>query len=723
MDSTKPSRRSFLKVLGLGAGASALGGASINSAYAVGANASSSTSGELDADSKKPIESGGDVLNLLARPHGSSKIGHLAQPLSEKLKESVSIRDYGGGEEVADNYPAWEAAKAAVVAGGEIRLPKLSHGDYNFLSNQADFRGVVVAPDKGVRVLTASGIGQFSSEIVVKEDLTVRIDKQKPGSISKDYDLVIRKNFSRGSKSGRKEIWLSDTQLKDSTPIAVIANSQLLFKQILLGISDTFTSFSPTEIVTADALSLLPPAGGNTQLGVYPLRPGQEITAGLSVIPAVAGEIAVGVIWSTGYAVLRGSPSAGVWKLSTKYAGVNTVETEISRPDGNGNTLGYYPAQNHFTIRFISYDLAQILISGIVAIEIKLTSGYLMHAGFGGTSVTAPTFLSWEGWYRARFSASTGSRVVWLGACGDSLTDDLHGAWMWYAARALDGSLGIRVAGIENRAVSGDTTTNQYHKLGNKPFVNATHVVLFIGTNDIQLDTSIVRFKAVYSALILRAQEGGRKVSLVIPPLWYTKDQSGGGGGADRSQYGGAIRAAIGRFAADYDAQLIDLSQASGVISASFLENPFTDPVLRDNLHETPYFNEIIGEAIARGIAPQITRLPEKYHPWVSLDGSVYAENLISNPDNPLQYRLHECGDIEFRGSANFLTGAAVDGISVFTLPEHLRTLASRSFVVFGSSSSGFFTGVCIVQADALVRVFNVTGSTTINFDGVRYTP
>lgn len=654
------------------------------------------------------------LRQALLLPTGSTMMRHLGQLVSEKFGERASIRDYGGGEEMADNFAALEATKAAVGLGGVIHIPKLSTGEYTFVGGPVDLRGYIVVPERGVRFLTPTGFHIFSSEVVVTEDLVIRVTT----GAAQDYEYVMRKNFNKGTKAGKKDLWLSSAEIRDTRPLPILASSELKYLQVQLGVSDTFTSISPAGS-GADSLSFTPPTGGNTQLGLYPIRPGEQMTAGIDLLPDANGEIAVGFTWSTGYCVLRGASAAGAWTLSTKYAGVPVVETPVVRPDGNGDTPGYFPAQNHFTIRFLAYNRAQILISGIVAVEVQLTSGYLMFAGFGGTSVSAITPISWTGWYRSKFAASEGVRTVVLGACGDSMTDDLQSAWMWAAARALDGSLGIRVGGIENRAVSGDTTQQQLNRLSTTPFVNASDVVIFLGPNDIQTANTLANFKTSYSGIIDELRLQGRRVSLVIPPLWYTQAQTGGAGvAAVRAEYGGNIRAAIGRFAADYGLPLVDLSNLSGPISAGFLSNAFTDPMLRDNLHETAYANEIFGEAIARGaLAPQIVQVPDKLHPWVPLASSVYGVNFSGT----LQYRININGDVELRGTATLSTGSVTDGLTAFTLPEHLKPQVDRRAAAFGNSVSAAYTGNCILRADAQVKVYNLVGATTVSFDNVSF--
>lgn len=668
-------------------------------------------------DQPKFVSTGDATLrNDLLQPSGSTRVRHLSQLLSEKFGEMVSIRDYGGGEEVADNAAAWNAAVAAVGTGGFVELPVLGNGEFEWLS-PADLRGVVIVPGKGAKILTPTGFHIFSDELVTTEDLVVRVTS---GPV-KDYEYTILANFRKGSKTGSKEKGLTPSDLRDTRPVAVLADSQLKYRQVQLGLSDTFTDITPAG-ANADTLSLTPPSGGRTQLGLYPLRKGQQLTAGIDLLPDANGEIAAGIVWSTGYAVLRGASAAGAWTWSVKYQGVPVSETAVTRPDGNGDTPGYFPAQNHIAIRFLAFNRAQVLISGIVAVEIQLTSGFLMYAGFGGTTTGSSSSISWNGWYISEFNVSVGSRPATLGLFGDSLSAAIHGAWVWDAVKILDGSLGIRIVGVENHAVAGDSTQDQLNDLTTNPFQLASNVILFTSTNDIQLGVSLADFKAAYAAAINRLQNvEGRRVALVIPPLWYTQAQTGGAGaGSVRSEYGGNIRAAIGRFAADYGVPLVDLSSVSGAISAAFLSNTFTDSMLRDNIHQTAYFNEVVAEAIARdAIAPMITQVVVGDNPWLSVPASLYQSGVTGS----LEFRVlpGTPARVEFRGTVT-LPSAATQGQKLLDVPEHIATSSDRKSAVFGASSSSVFTGFCQVGADRQVKVYGVVGATHVTFDGVSYT-
>ncbi|MBT2371925.1 SGNH/GDSL hydrolase family protein [Pseudomonas fluorescens] len=665
-------------------------------------------SGSWATDASKLKAVGDRALRTeMASADGASFVRNLDQTLDIKLKEQVSIRDYGGGEEVSDNLPAYNRAKAAVVPGGKIKFPKLSTGVYYWPVAGADLSGIVLDPDPEVTFSGAIYGGMFSSNIVTTTDYVYRVTEGNP----KNYDLELRANFSRGSRRNKKRLWLSESDITDRRPKAVVANgaaTELVYKQIGLG-GDTVVSFSPAG-GGADTLYLTPPSGGQTQLGLYALRPGSSVVAGVSVPPSNQGEIAVGVIFSTGYCVLRGYPNSDVWELVTKYQGVAQT---VLRPAVISDTPGYRPDCPILTVRFITSIRFQVLISGSVLVDVQLTSGYLMYAGFGATGIGSGASINYVGWYSEKFKVSDSPRSRVLGFLGDSLTDDLYGAHPWWIANALDGSFGIRINGIENRAISGQTTQQQLNNLNSNPFVNASDVLVFVGTNDTQGANTYAAFVATYSAVLEKVRSEGRSITLAIFPLWWTQAQSGGSGGASQNaSKGGDMRAAIGRFAADRGYNLIDLTHVTGPLAASYLNSTFADSYLRDNVHQTSYLNEVFGYAIAKCLAETICPVSVPNTSWMDIAASSYAAGFSGS----IQFRFID-DDIEFRGSVTANSGNIADGTTVFNTPEFLVPNVIRMGSIFGSVSSS--AGFVAIKSAAVVR--GVSASPSASFDGVRY--
>lgn len=141
--------------------------------------------------------------------------------------------------------------------------------------------------------------------------------------------------------------------------------------------------------------------------------------------------------------------------------------------------------------------------------------------------------------------------------------------------------------------------------------------------------------------------------------------------------------------------------------------------MLRDNLHETTYANEIFGEAIAReGIAPMITQVVGLHHPWIPIHTTSYRSGITGD----ISFRVlpSDPATVQIRGSANSVTGVT-QGQTLWDLPEHIMSSADRKGAIFGSASSTVYTGFGQAGADRQAKAFGVSGATSVSFDGFAY--
>lgn len=619
--------------------------------------------------------------------------------LNGKLKEIVSIEDYGGGINVSDNLPALTAAKLD-VNGGIIRFN--TKGTYNFPTGFPDFAGFIMSPVDGVVIQCPATPNVAVSTIVTDNDYKVYFNAGDPHN----YFIDIRANYHIGSRDDNKSLWLNGQDIYDRKPSPVNANN-IIVKQVALGSGDNIIDVLPAGR-SVSSLYLTPPSGGQTQMGVVPIRAGKELTAAVNNIPDNSGEIAFGFIFTEGYAVVRGYPNAGAWSLLIKYKGQPSVDKAII-PDGTLNT--YAPANAMLTVRCVSPIRAQMLVNGVVVADVQVTTGVIQLAGIGATSIAAISSSNFTGWYTSDFRTAIAPRSQVLGIIGDSISDgSVHGAWPVWCAEALDASLGIRINSIENRAVSGQTLDQQIANLAAHPFVNASVVAVFIGTNDIQGGNSLAAFTASLNSLVTSIQSQGLGVVLIIPPNWYV--QSDGTGlpinGAVNSQKGGDIRAAVGRVAADFGLQLLSLPSFTGPINAGYYSNSFTDPMLRDLIHPTAYGYRMYGYEIARTIASHLCPVVQLPTDWYTLTG------LAAGVTGNVQYRYTSDG-VEFRGSMNIASPSST--LTVATLPEGIRPSSTINRLLWATNDL-----IRLEVAPAgTVKFASNPSSTIVSFDGLSY--
>lgn len=642
--------------------------------------------------------SAADVLIELAKPTGANLSGFRMTTVGGRLSTEVFITDFGGGESVADNLAAFNAAKAAAGTGGMITLPRNADGIYD-LSAFPDMTGVVLNPDFGVVLRGPASNNAVNPGIVTTRDYRVYFNAGDP----KDYYIDMRANVHAGSKGANKSLWLNDGDINNYNISPVNANN-IPVKQFALGSGDTVINATPAGR-SDSSLFLQPPSGGNTQLGVIPAVPGKELKVGINNVPDNGGEIAVGIIFSTGYAVVRGYPGSGSWSLSTKYVGQPSTDVPII-PDGGG-TATYSASNNLLTVRCITTTRAQVLANGVSIADIQITTGAIQWVGVGATSISSVSGSNFTGWYSRSFKVAESPRSQVLGIIGDSISDEaVDGSWPVWAAEALDGSLGIRINSIENRAISGQTLDQQIANLAANPFVNASVVAVFIGTNDIQGGNTLSAFKSSLNNLLNTLSSQGRAQVLVIPPQWYLKSDNptGGGGATTNSNKGGDIRAAVGRIAAERGLQLVDMTTLTGPVNPGYLNSPVADPVLRDNMHPTAYAYRFYGYEIARAIAAQLCPVVKIPSDWVSVT------TLASGVTGTLNFRYVTNG-IELAGELNIATPS--NGV-IATLPANIAPPSIRRFVQWGTND---FIKMAI-NPDGTIEVVN-SNSTVISMDGI----
>ncbi|KAA3569885.1 SGNH/GDSL hydrolase family protein [Citrobacter freundii] len=615
----------------------------------------------------------------------------------EKIFSEVHITDFGGGVGKPPPINGDALSKAKIAAsGGRIIFP--TPGVYDFPLN-TDLTGFIMSPVNGVVIRGPASAYMTHSLIVTDNDFKVYFDGGDP----RDYFVDIRKNFHIGSKGANKSLWLNDGDVIDCRATPVNADS-ILIKQFLIGISDDLTTVLPARR-SESSLYLTPPAGGNCHIGIVPMMPGLEIKAAVNNIPNNGGEIATGILFSTGYAILRGDPNSGDWLLTVKYKDKPSVDRKIY-PDGGG-TATYSASNNIMTVRCVSPVRGQILINGVVAVDLKITSGTIQYAGMGAVSNTLVSSSNFTGWYTNKFKIAKSPHSFSIGMIGDSITDGaVHGAWPAWCAEALDGSLGIRINGIENRAISGQTLIKQTENLAGNPFVDADVVVIFIGTNDIQGGNDLGSFSLTMNKVISDLLLQDRKIVLVIPPLWYLKDDRKHLAYAltNNSNKGGDFRAEIGRIAADNGLQLVDMTCVTGPVNPDYVSSDFADSMLRDNLHPTAYAYRIFGYEIAKAIAAEVCPVVEIPSEWIPIN------SFPPGVTGSLKFRYVN-GGVELSGEIN--CDKPFNGV-VASLPSHILPSSIKRYVQWGDRELIRTE----IGPDGNVKVANYS-STVISMDNI----
>lgn len=615
---------------------------------------------------------------------------------------NIDITKFGGGVGASAeiNFKALETAKK-YARGGKIVFPH--PGAYDFPSGTS-LTGFVMSPVHGVVIRGPASLEMVTPDIITDNDFRVFFDSGVP----KNYYIDIRANFHNGSKGANKSLWLSSLEIENKK-LSPVDPRNIHILQFSLGDKYEFIRVLPAGY-TDRTLYLTPPAGGNCHAGFIPAVPGKELIAGVNNVPNNNGEVVAGFIFNEGYAMLRGAPASGKWILTTKKKSRKPTHAEI-HIDG-GKTRTYSPGNNLMTVRSISPVHGQVLVNGVVAADIKIKAGALQWMGIGSSSMDDALVSSsnLNGWYTSEFHSASSPKSQTLGVIGDSISDrEIHGTWAPWCAEALDGTMGIRINDIENRAISGQTLQQQIDNLKKHPFVNASIVAIFIGTNDIQGDNTLADFQNSLTGILNKLDSMSLRQVLVIPPQWYMKSETKGemGGETTNSNRGGDIRAAIGRIAADRDLQLVDMTRVTGAVNPDYLTSSFADSMLRDNLHPTAYAYRIYGYEIAKSIAAELCPVVDMPSKWIDV------QTLSEGVSGILRYRYTVEG-VQLSGEINIARPA--NGV-IARLPLNIAPPAIRRFVTWGTND----LIKTAINTDGTIEVIN-SGSSVISMDNITIT-
>ena len=600
----------------------------------------------------------------------------------------------GDGVYTSAERTAFINAHAASVASGK---PLVLTGRYNigetiYYAPAAGYIGVGTNP----RILGAFVPNKDS----VNTGTTVNVDF-KMGTLRRSESLApsYRRPFAE------KSLWLGkgDQRRVERKALDVGVGQQVI--NDFPG-SDTWTAGSyGSSGATGIGFSL---TTANRWTGiVWTAHGGMELSAS---VKADQGNVNRGVLvlCTKGYFVFW-ADATGVGNYGYKYAGGGFASANV---DWGGRTThaSWQAANCDWTVRLYDFQTIGVLLNGVEVYRYTLPEGEIDRAGFVGMKTGTNAGLSVEFPSAARLSEPQGGQVVKLAAFGDSKTDGYFGSWTDAFREALDGSAGIRVTQIVNRAVSGQNSLAQLGVMQANPPTGMTDVVIHVGTNDIQggADASVTlsNISAMIDLCVSSGVSVGR-VHVVVPDLWYDQAEAGGFG-EDTSAYetGERTRMAILKLGSDRGCKVVNLSQVLGPVLGSQITSPdISDPRLRDNIHPTSFAYRVIGMEIAKSVlnaaAPAMVRAVQDRAVPVS-----WANGWTGFGDTPY-YRVSEEGVLRLGGTilpaTRFGFVSTVDG---WTATNASLATAADGMTVTSTAVDGYITKTGLaIPGSRLTRV------------------
>lgn len=631
---------------------------------------------------------------LLFKPDADA----VARPVEARLGDRVSILDYGGSDDgVTDNAGAWAKAKAAAGPNGVVWVPRTrANSVYRFATFPA-LGGVFIDNDAGVKF--SGFVSSNDPDVKVRHPLELDFDSGDGTT----YSYTLAPKYKPPLEE--RPTVLSEGDI-DRTRAEAIDCTTLLVQRI---------GWPTSDLWEADGSGALAPdhAQWNIALDNYfhgaflPVRGGQEITATFGAIQPHrdAQYLRAAIVRSTGGYMMFYSDGTGAGTLAIKNKGGTAVTVSIDWP-ARATHPNWQFSKSHITIRIHNNKQWSLLINGREIFDPQTVEGEIEYAGFGGFGTQAaaqPAYVSF--WSRLRRSDAPGKPDIALGISGDSNSVDLHGAWPEWTRAYLDGSFGIRVNGIVNKAIAGQGVSQQLAKLMNEGTGGATHWIISLGTNDSFPSPS--NFRDDVATMIDYLQSAGVKVLLGVFPL-YLNRATGYPTGIDAPNIANLSghRAALLKLAGTKGVPVVDLNQVLGPLNSSHLD------MLFDNIHHSPFAKKLIGYAFARGLAGLCVREMTQRVPETDLP----ADRLLNGWTMAPRYSVSEDGVVSLWGPV--FAGVKDAGTQFYTLPANLRPKTSKRFPVYTDDGT---IAMVLIQPDGAMFLYNLDAANYISLDGIRF--
>lgn len=650
----------------------------------------------------------GDMLLRpnLAAPDGGSFVGFNETTVYAKLARSVDITDFGGvADGVTNNDAALTAAKAAAGAGGQVRFPLAGTGVYVFNSDLLG--GVVIDADEGVTLQ-----GPLSLQDTYKFKRAVKL----AFSSNNTHDTVIP-NYKR--PAAEKSIYLSANDADRSELGALATNTGFLYEKNDFPNSDTWADDSANFIADGPRVVFNSvPNDGDLRAATCVVSPGDEIAVSFGTPAGTYQRFAI-VRTTNGFQWVRVDASA------VSYIGAKLLSTAVAEspfvPLGSTSQDNFKPRNATWSIRIYDRNHFSVLFNGIEVTGIITTAGDIVRAGFG-IIPTSVAVIDTQGWVRWSKKDQGGKRDVQVLVCGDSLSIEHHGGWTGFFREAVEGAAGIRVKKMINYAVSGDISTQQRNKLLSLGTQGSSHVVIFVGTNDIQLGATPTDTQGIIGEMLDFCDANSAIPIVCVPPQYYAKSlTTGGASGENTLRYaeGAETRARIMRLCASRGVKCVDMTQVTGPVLVEYLNDTTLgiDAFVRDNVHPTTFGNKVIGFAIARAFLGSYLRTYARKRPPTALPAAGYLNSWTNLGSRLPQYSISEDGIVHLRGLIS--GGTTTSGTAMYNLPAHLRPPESIGFAC--ASSSAGTTPIVEIDAAGDMKLYGGSGLSYVYLDGISY--
>lgn len=579
--------------------------------------------------------------------------------LQDRFADRVNIMDFGAARDGATNdLPAFQAARAAAGPDGAVWLP--GPGTYRFAGVRPDLTGCAIEADAGVTVSVDENPNTRALGLVA------------PLTVHNPVHQTVR------TKPANRGVPLALHGIGAAAAAGLEGHQRLEALNFDAGwtaasITGTATKGPFTGTVTADTVAWDAPFGSG-QEGVFLNRPpivGEqyEVTFRDTATAPAAGGFVSAVIVSDlkryDFALFSGLPQLQV--IETPGGLVKSVTT----PNGGAYALAPNGASVTLGLRLADANTVEVYVNDWL-IHRHAVANFLTDIGFTVSWHVSGTVRLHDP-VRTTGHAPQSPRPLSVGIVGDSIS---YGAWAslpWpdLLAAAATNLPGIGPLDVANYAISGTDSAYWAATLGGLDLGAHSHVLVLIGTNDVQAQTPPATFRANLATIADTIVAAGAVPIFGVFPVFTRNDISGVVGvGAAHYEKGGIYRAAVKRFCAQRGYETANVADAFGTCLGWY----------NDNIHPTVEglvpVAKAFAAALCRAVRPRRTGGHGNWIRPALLNGWTGFSPTHQEP----QFRRRPDGIVELRGSVK--DGTVGTASPIFRLPPGFRPNVIRPWPI-----------------------------------------
>ncbi|KQW62855.1 MULTISPECIES: hypothetical protein [unclassified Ensifer] len=627
--------------------------------------------------------------------------------------DAPTIVMFGGADtNSGDNVNPAIALRDFVTSDSRMRYPRKTSTGIYAMSAIPDLNGQYIDVDEGVSLKGVLPRPHSPGEMLSSANHPKVTRRTKIQALDNNgYDIWLNPEYIR--TLGQKEGFISEGDLH--RPVVSQLNpsgSDLSFYTLVDG-ADTFTTQAASG-ASAQSVTWNLTASTNWNVSLRKALWAEEMQVEFSAKTGAFMRVAC-VRCQDRYYLIYGSLSGNAlnWRMKPNSVALSSGSFLIP---GGSTHLSQQPQNALWSIQVINPNAFAVLVNG-VRVKVFETASPITEFGFGvqGNAATNVTLTGWTLKKAKRLSGAGEARILVL---GDSTAADIYGGWPIIMRRLLEGSSGLSVPKLTNRAVGGwnskqvlddlnGTDTSFWTTAGyaNLDLTEYNVACLMVGANDIQSNQNHITFtRANVDGIVDYLQAAGIRVVVAMPSMFYSQALGGGTGSATNFYENGAIyRVQIETSVGLQGEMLAETLAGKGHILGTYKgSNPLAfDQRLRDNIHQTDggyvldAYNMACG--VAAALCPETTKKTVRKTLWggASVAGFTLAGTSAFASD--------DAGSITLQMSMSF-SSQTLSNTLVYTLPPSLRPAVTLGFIA-DSGGTGVIARVTIDSISGEVRI------------------